>query len=166
MRNVISDVFRQHWQDDVPIQYWEPLGQQCRGFLSMQCCPKSIKRTLNRIFSYAMLSGAWRTTLHKVFSVLPGNALGTILHRLKPLAVLSERLQTTLRKKSHVQSCLKTLGQHCTGKNPMQCKREYIFFKTTDRLFGRNDVVSDKVNLKSDIKQKVFWKKLRHKEFV
>ena len=71
MRNVISDVFRQHWQDDIPIQFWEPLWQHCTGFLSMKCCPKNIKRTLNRIFSYAVLSGAWRTTLQKVFFCSP-----------------------------------------------------------------------------------------------
>ena len=35
----------------------------------MKCCPKSIKTTLNRFFSYAMLSGAASTTLHRVWPV-------------------------------------------------------------------------------------------------
>ena len=38
--------------------YMEPLGQHCIGFCPVQCCLKSIKRTLNKIFSYEMLSGA------------------------------------------------------------------------------------------------------------
>ena len=47
--NVVSDAFRQHWFDDIPMQYCELLGQHCTGLLPMQCCPNSIK-TSNRIF--------------------------------------------------------------------------------------------------------------------
>ena len=46
----------------------EPLGQHCIRFLPVQCCPKSIKTTLNMIFSYAMLSGATQTTLHAILT--------------------------------------------------------------------------------------------------
>ena len=49
------------------------------------------------------------------------NTLRTILHRSKPYAILSERLQTTLHKKILRNFALILLGQHCTGKNPMQC---------------------------------------------
>ena len=48
--NVVSDVFRQHRLDEIPMQCWEPLLQHCTGFLPMQYFPKSIKTTLNRIF--------------------------------------------------------------------------------------------------------------------
>ena len=34
----------------------------------VQCCPKSIKTTLKKIFSYAMLSGASRITLNRVLT--------------------------------------------------------------------------------------------------
>ena len=37
--------------------YLEPLGQHWIGFLPVQCCPKSIRQKLHRIFSYAILSG-------------------------------------------------------------------------------------------------------------
>ena len=47
--------------------------------------------------------------------------LEQILHRSKPYAILSERLQTTLHKKILCNFALILLGQHCTGKNPMQC---------------------------------------------
>ena len=42
------------------------LGQHCTRFLPLQCCPKGIKITLNKMFSCALLSGASRTTLHWV----------------------------------------------------------------------------------------------------
>ena len=34
----------------------------------MQCCPKSIKTTLHRIFSFAMLSGTTQITLHRILT--------------------------------------------------------------------------------------------------
>ena len=43
------------------------LRQHWTGFVPVQCCPKSIKTTLNRIFSCAMLSGDSWKTLPKVF---------------------------------------------------------------------------------------------------
>ena len=46
----------------------EPLGQHFIGFLPVQCCPKSIKTTLRKIFSYTMLSGATQTILHRVLT--------------------------------------------------------------------------------------------------
>ena len=35
----------------------EPVGQHCTRFLPVPCCPKSIKTTLNRVFSCELLSG-------------------------------------------------------------------------------------------------------------
>ena len=69
MWNVISDIFRQHWMDDIPMQCQEPLEQHCTGFLPIKCCPIGIKTTLNSIFSYAILPGASRAALHKVSPV-------------------------------------------------------------------------------------------------
>ena len=46
----------------------EPLRQHYIAFLPVQCCPKSIKTTLNRSFSYAMLSGATQTALHRILT--------------------------------------------------------------------------------------------------
>ena len=48
--------------------YLEPLGQYCIGFWPAQCYPKSIKTTVPRIFSYTKLSGAFSTTVNRVFS--------------------------------------------------------------------------------------------------
>ena len=61
---VVSGIFRQHWLDDISMQCWEAPGQISHGFLPIKCYPKSIKITLNMIFSHAMLSGASRTILH------------------------------------------------------------------------------------------------------
>ena len=44
---------------------WSLLDNIAQGFITVPCCPKSIKTTLNKIFSCAMLSEASSTTLHK-----------------------------------------------------------------------------------------------------
>ena len=68
------------------------------------------------------------------------HTLGTILHRSKPYAMLSERFQTTFHKKKScailsytlgtplnhwsqnpTQCCLRCSRQHCTRKNLVQC---------------------------------------------
>ena len=46
-----------------------PLRQHCTRFLPVLCCPKSIKTTLIRIFSCAMLSGDSWTTFTKFLPV-------------------------------------------------------------------------------------------------
>ena len=38
------------------------------NILAVQCCAKSIKTTLDRVFSYAKLSGASRATLHRILT--------------------------------------------------------------------------------------------------
>ena len=53
------------------------------------------------------------------------NTLGTTLHRSKPYAIISERLQATMHKKTILcKIVLILLGQHCPAENPMQyCHR-------------------------------------------
>ena len=68
--NVVPRVLRQHWTGIFPVQCClEPIGQHCTKFLPEQCFPKSIKTTLNRIFSCGKLSKVSRTTLHRVLHV-------------------------------------------------------------------------------------------------
>ena len=66
--NVVPRVLRQNCTGFLMQCYVEPLGLYCIGFWPAQCCPKTIKTTLHRVFSYTKLSGASWTTLHKVFS--------------------------------------------------------------------------------------------------
>ena len=67
--NIVPTVLRQNCRGIFLIQsFLEPLEQHCIGFSVAQCCPKSIKTTLHRNFSYATLSGAFWTTLHKIFT--------------------------------------------------------------------------------------------------
>ena len=72
----------------------------------MQCCPKSIKTTLNKIFSSAMLCGASWTILHKSFYLC--NVVPRVLRQhwtgIFPL-----------------QCCLEPLGQHSTKFLPVKC---------------------------------------------
>ena len=54
--NVVLRVFWHYWTGFFHVKcFLEALGQHCTRFLPVQCCPKSIKTTLNRIFSCAML---------------------------------------------------------------------------------------------------------------
>ena len=48
----------------------EPFGQHSIEFPAVQCYLKGIKTTLDRIFSYAMLSGDFRATLYRVLTFL------------------------------------------------------------------------------------------------
>ena len=52
-------------------RFLEPLGRQSIESSAVQCYLKDIKTTLDRIFSYAMLSEAFRAILHKVLTFLP-----------------------------------------------------------------------------------------------
>ena len=71
----------------------EPLGQHWKGFSTVQCCPNSFKAALDRIFSYAMFSEAFQTTLHRTVTFAKDNISQVFL----------------------MQSCLEPLGQHCIG---------------------------------------------------
>ena len=81
------------------------LGKYCTAENPMQCCPRGSGQ-------FCIKSNAMQCCL---------NTLGITLHRSKPYAILSERLQTTLHKKTLCNFALMLLGQHCTGQNPMQC---------------------------------------------
>ena len=95
----------------------EPLRQHCIRFLLVQCCPKSIKTTLHRIFSCAMLSGASRATLLRVFGC----------------EILSQEYYANIAQDFFL--CLESLGQHCIGFLTLQCRPKSI--KTTlHRIFS------------------------------
>ena len=76
----------------------EPPGQHCTSLLPVPCCPKRIKTTLNKIFpvqccprriqtilngsfSFAMLSGASRTILPRIFVPYLCNVVPRVLRQ-------------------------------------------------------------------------------------
>ena len=84
----------------------ESQGQHCLGYLLVQCCSKSIKTTLNRIFSCALLSGASWITLHKVFACI----------------MLAQWLTDNFYEENNLYKVVSTImGQHCIGALPSQC---------------------------------------------
>ena len=106
--NVVPRVLRQRWTVIFPVQCCPgALGQHCRKILLVQCCPKSIKATLSKNFSCAILSRASWTTLHKDFYLC--NVVPRILRRQHWTVFFS------------VQCCLEPLGQYCTKILPVQC---------------------------------------------
>ena len=69
MRNVVQRVLRQHCTGFLLIQSClERLGQHCIRISAVQWCPKSIKTTLDKIFSDAMLFEAFGIILYRVFT--------------------------------------------------------------------------------------------------
>ena len=110
----------------------ESLGHYT-GFLAVQCCPKSIKTTLNRIFSRAMLSGASWTTLHSFFPVqCCPKSIKTTLNRIFACAMLSgdphevfihamllHSPLTTLHRKTICNVVVIYVGQHCARNLPV-----------------------------------------------
>ena len=93
--------------------------------LPVPCCPNSIKTRLNKIFSYVMLSGASRATLHNTghyFSffmfflrnvlcrLLDNNASGVNLCNVFPRV-----LRQHWTRFFPVRCCLKPQGQYCIG---------------------------------------------------
>ena len=68
----------------------ESLGRYT-GLLAVQCCPKSIRTTLNKFSSCEMLSGASWTTLHKGFTcAILSEVFRTTLHKDFTFAILSQ----------------------------------------------------------------------------
>ena len=59
----------------------EPLRYYCMRFWPVQNCLKSIETKLQRILSYAMLSGASLTTCHRVFTCFR-SSIKAKLHRI------------------------------------------------------------------------------------
>ena len=102
----------------------KPLGQRCIGFSAVQCWVKSIKTTMNRVFSYAMFPGASRTTLHRVFTcALLFGASWKRLHRGFHLCNIVSRVSpgTTLHSKNLMWRCLWGSRNHFMRKNLIQC---------------------------------------------
>ena len=82
------------------------------GFWPVQCCCKSIKTTLNKIFPVHCSLGPWRQYCTGFSSVqyCPKSIIfWDNITQKKPYTVLSLRLQTILHKKNPVQCCLNTL---------------------------------------------------------
>ena len=95
--NVVSRVLLLYWTEFFHVQFFlEALGEHCKRFLPVQCCPKSIKTTLNRVFSCAMFSGANWTTLDKVFTcamLSQYKSIKTTLSRFFPVWCFLEALR-------------------------------------------------------------------------
>ena len=100
-------------------------------------CPKSIKTTLNRIFSSAVLTGASKTTLPKVFPMkcfsCPGDTLGQIKIQCNVVQqasnnivqektlynVVFEAPDNNAQENVLFNVVLKLFGQQCTDQNSM-----------------------------------------------
>ena len=80
------------------------MGQHRTAGNPMQCCPRGSRQ-------FCIRTNPVQCCL---------KTLGITLHRSKLYAILSERLQTTLHKKTLCNFALILLGQHCAGQNPMQ----------------------------------------------
>ena len=88
-RVFVPRVLRHYWTGFFHVKcFLEALGQHCTMLLLVQCCPKSIKATLNRILFYAMLSRANWTTLHKVLTCAC-NVVPIVLRQRWTCAILS-----------------------------------------------------------------------------
>ena len=107
LHNVVPRVLRQHCTGVSLMQCClEPLRQHCIGFWPVQCYPRSIKTTLDRIFSYAMLSGASWAIPHRVFSC-PDVVPSVLRQHCTGLFLM--------------QCCLELFGQHCIDFWPAPC---------------------------------------------
>ena len=105
--NVVQRVLRQHCTGFFLMQCsLELFGQHCIGFLPVQCYTRSIKTTLDRMFSHAMLSGASWAILHRVFSC--PDVVPTVLRQHCARLFL-------------IHCCLELFGQHCIEFWPVQC---------------------------------------------
>ena len=94
--------------------FLEALGKRCTRFLPVQCCPKSIKTTLNRIFF--LCNVVW-------------SQFENITQSFYLCNVVPKVLRQHWTGFFPVQCCLEALGQHCTRFLPVQrCPRS---IKTT-----------------------------------
>ena len=111
-----------------------------QGFYLSNGCPKSIKTTLNINFSYEILPGASKTTLHKVFPVqcCPRRYFWEDIAQIKTLCsviqeapsktavktlcnVVLEAPDNNVQEKVLFVFVLILFVQHRTGQIPMQC---------------------------------------------
>ena len=120
LSNVVSRLLRQHWTVFFPVHcFLEPQGQQCTGYLPVQCCLKSIKATLNRISSVqCCLERLWQHCT-----------------RILPVPGYPKSIKTTLKMFFSMQCCLEPLEQHCTRVLPVQC-----WPMVTDNFYEENNL--------------------------
>ena len=118
---------------NIPMHCWDLLKQHCTRFLLIKWCPKSIKITLNRIFSYLFLSGASRTTLHRFFMWY--DTLGTILCRSQRVL----RQHWTRFFPEHW--CLEPQRKHCIEfLSPLHMPEPYVMlFKSLQTTLHRSN---------------------------
>ena len=64
---ILFYVVQTTWSGFFPAMLSGAPGTTLPRIFPMQCCPRSIKATLNRIFLCILLFGASQTTLHRVF---------------------------------------------------------------------------------------------------
>ena len=93
----------------------EPLRQHCTRFLPVQCCPKSIKTTLNRIFPVQCC-------------LEPLGQHGTRFFQFLCNVVL-RKFKTTLKNIFLVQCCLQPQGQHYI---------DFILWNIVPKVFRRH----------------------------
>ena len=120
--------------------YLDPLRQHCIRFLPVQCCSKSIKRTLNKIFSYPLFPGSSWATLHSVlicvmlaqehydnieqdFFLLKviWSLSGNVTQSFQKCNVIPSVLRQYGTRSFLMQCCLEPSGQHRIGFWPVQC---------------------------------------------
>ena len=119
LSNVIPRVLRQHCTGFGLMHCClEPLEYNCIRFWPVQSWPKSIKRKLYRIFSYAMLSGACQVTCWVL-----------------TCEMLSQDYQDQIAQDFFIQCCSEPLGQHYIGFLPVQCCLKSIT-ATLNRIFS------------------------------
>ena len=76
----------------------EALGERCTGFLPMQCSPRSIIMTLDRIFFFAILSWAFQAILNRIFTcAMLCGSIKITLRKLFSCSMLPVASQTTLK---------------------------------------------------------------------
>ena len=129
------------------------LRQHCIELWPVQCCPQSNKTTLNRMFSYAILS--WSISDNITLGFEPCNVVARVLRRDWTGAFLIQcclehlghcvgfclvqccpkSIKTTFNRIFVMQWCLKHLGQHCIGFWPVQCCPKSIN-TTLNRIFS------------------------------
>ena len=88
----------------------KPQGQHFIGYLPVQCCLRSIKTTLNRVFPAQYCLEPLRQHCTK----------------LLPKQCCPKSIKTTVQGYFVVQCCLETLGQHCTEVFPVHFCLENI----------------------------------------
>ena len=108
----------------------KPLGQYCMGFLPVQCCSKSINRTLNIAQDLIFYKVVWR--------ILDKIAQGFHLSNIAPRVLRKHCTEFFL-----LQSCLGLLEQNCIGFLPAQFCPKSI--KRTLRRIFSNTKLSDAI---------------------